>query len=74
MTPYQNIFQEDPDTDPIGSVWRFSGDPTPEGSCDFNPITGETTGIMRGIASFEPEGGCSNPCRLPYIIYFGLTS
>ena len=71
VNPFAKIYQEDPDINPIANVFSFSGCPNPTGSCDYNPITGETTGTMSGVAEFEPQGcSCGTACLLPFTVYF----
>lgn len=71
VNTYQKIFQENASIPVISTVFSFSGDPTPTGSCSFDPTTGITTGQISGVASIESQGCSCGPCLVPYTLYFG---
>ena len=69
VTPWTNIFKENPNEINIDVVWSFSGAATATGSCTYNPDTNETNFIMFGTAEFSSEGSAL-PCYLPFTITY----
>ena len=71
VNTYQKIFQEYASIPDISTVFSFSGDPTPSGSCSYNEETGETTGQISGVALIPSQGCSCGGCLVPYTVYFG---
>jgi hypothetical protein len=70
VNTYEKIFQDDTTINPISSVFSFSGDPTPTGSCSYDTTTGKTSGTISGVATIPPQGCSCAGCELSYILYF----
>lgn len=70
VNTFEKIYQDDPNVSPIGNVFSFSGDPSPTGSCSYNPETGKTTGTISGVATIPPQGCSCDGCLLTYTLYF----
>lgn len=70
VNTYEKIYQDDPDINPIGNVFSFSGDPNPSGSCSWDAETGQTTGTISGVAEIPPQGCSCDGCLVSYILYF----
>lgn len=71
VNTYEKIFQENASIPVISTVFSFSGDPTPDGSCSYNEETGETTGSISGVAIIPPQGCSCAGCEVAYTLYFG---
>ena len=71
VNTYQKIFQENASIPVISTVFSFSGDPTPNGSCSYNQATGETTGQISGTALIPSQGCSCGGCLVSYTVYFG---
>jgi len=70
VNPFGKIYQDNYNIPVIGNVFSFSGDPSPTGSCSYNPATGKTTGTISGVATIPPQGCSCAGCLLTYTLYF----
>lgn len=69
VATFDKIFLSNPNLINIGTVFQFSGSPTPTGSCTYDEQSGITRLTASGIAEFENPFS-PQPCRLPYTVYY----